>query len=48
MGRTEFDSPDVDTEVLVNVSCGELEIGDFYNVRIVDATEFDLMGEIER
>ena len=48
VGRTEFDSPDVDTEVLVNVSCGELEIGNFYNVRIVDATEFDLMGEIER
>ena len=48
VGRTEFDSPDVDTEVLVNVSCGELKIGDFYNVRIVDATEFDLMGEIER
>ena len=48
VGRTEFDSPDVDTEVLVNVSCGELELGNFYNVRIVDATEFDLMGEIER
>ena len=47
IGRTEFDSPDVDTEVLVNVNDGELKIGEFYNVRITDATEFDLMGIVE-
>ena len=47
IGRTEFDSPDVDTEVLVNVNDGELKIGEFYNVRITDATEFDLMGVVE-
>ena len=46
VGRTEFDSPDVDTEVLVNVNEGTLEIGHFYNVRITDATEFDLMGSV--
>ena len=47
IGRTEFDSPDVDTEVLVNVNDGELKIGEFYNVRITSATEFDLMGVVE-
>ena len=47
IGRTEFDSPDVDTEVLINVNEGKLEIGGFYNVRITDATEFDLMGSVE-
>lgn len=48
VGRTEFDSPDVDTEVLVNVNEGKLEVGQFYNVRINDATEFDLMGGVEQ
>ena len=48
IGRTEFDSPDVDTEVLINVNEGELLIGNFYNVRITDATEFDLMGTVEK
>ena len=47
IGRTEFDSPDVDTEVLVNVKEGELHIGSFYDVRITDATEFDLMGTLD-
>lgn len=46
IGRTEFDSPDVDTEVLVPVADGELVIGNFYNVKIDDATEFDLMGKV--
>lgn len=48
IGRTEFDSPDVDTEVLININEGELHIGSFYDVRIVDATEFDLMGTLEK
>ena len=46
IGRTEYDSPDVDTEVLINVNEGELEIGAFYNVLITDSTEFDLMGTV--
>lgn len=46
IGRTEYDSPDVDTEVLIHKSNGMLSVGEFYNVRIVDSTEFDLMGEI--
>ena len=48
IGRTEFDSPDVDTEVLIKIDEGELEIGEFYDVRITDATEFDLMGTIAK
>lgn len=48
IGRTEFDSPDVDTEVLISVNDKELEIGKFYDVEITDATEFDLMGTIAK
>lgn len=47
IGRTEYDSPDVDTEVLIPIADGKLEIGSFYNVAIYDATEFDLMGKVE-
>ncbi|MBQ8542177.1 MAG: 30S ribosomal protein S12 methylthiotransferase RimO [Bacteroidaceae bacterium] len=46
IGRTEYDSPDVDTEVLINTREGELKIGEFYDVCITDATEFDLMGRV--
>ena len=48
IGRTEYDSPEVDTEVLINVAEGDLQIGAFYDVRITDATEFDLMGTLEK
>ena len=46
VGRTEYDSPEVDTEVLVNVADGDLRIGEFCKVKIKDATEFDLMGKV--
>ncbi len=46
VGRTEYDSPDVDTEVLVSTASAELSVGAFYNVQITDATEFDLMGKL--
>ena len=42
VGRTEFDSPDVDNEVLVDARKHYLKIGDFVNLKIVDCTEFDL------
>ena len=45
IGRTEFDSPEVDNEVLVYTSI-ELTLGNFYNVRINEASEFDLVGEL--
>ena len=46
IGRTEYDSPDVDTEVLISISSANLKIGSFYNVEITDAAEFDLMGKL--
>ncbi len=44
IGRTEFDSPDVDNEVLVNAKDVYVSIGEFCNVEIIDADEFDLFG----
>lgn len=46
IGRTEFDSPEVDPEVLIPCEGNELEAGEFYNVRITGANDFDLYGEI--
>ena len=46
IGRTEFDSPEVDPEVLINANEVELEIGKFYKVEIVAAEEFDLYAKV--
>ena len=46
VGRTEFDSPEVDPEVLVKAD-RELPLGDFVNVLITDADAFDLYGKVE-
>jgi ribosomal protein S12 methylthiotransferase len=47
IGRTEFDSPDVDNEVLVPMESDTyLRLGEFYNVKITESTEYDLIGEI--
>jgi ribosomal protein S12 methylthiotransferase len=48
IGRTEFDSPEVDNEVLVDASSSYVRIGDFAQVRISQAEEFDLFGEVVR
>ena len=45
IGRTEFDSPEVDPEVLIGKE-KPLIIGNFYTVRITDAQTFDLFGEV--
>lgn len=45
VGRTEFDSPDVDGEVLI-VKNKNLEVGNFYQVRITDSDMYDLYGEV--
>jgi ribosomal protein S12 methylthiotransferase len=45
IGRSEFDSPEVDPEVLVSSST-PLNIGSFYNVEITSADDYDLMGEV--
>lgn len=46
IGRTEFDSPDVDNEVLVNAEEGYLRTGEFFNVKITGAEDFDLYAEV--
>lgn len=46
VGRTEFDSPEVDNEVLVNADNTYIRLGDFADVEILDATEFDLYGKV--
>ncbi|MDD2243834.1 MAG: 30S ribosomal protein S12 methylthiotransferase RimO [Dysgonamonadaceae bacterium] len=46
IGRTEFDSPEVDGEVLINKS-KQLSIGEFYNAKIINALPFDLEASIE-
>lgn len=45
IGRTEFDSPDVDNEVLVDATKQYLKQGEFVNLKITDAADFDLYGE---
>ncbi len=45
VARTEFDSPEVDNEVLIDASQSYLRIGEFVKVRITDADEFDLYAE---
>ncbi|MBS1624212.1 MAG: 30S ribosomal protein S12 methylthiotransferase RimO [Bacteroidetes bacterium] len=46
IGRTEYDSPEVDNEVLVSAENTYIRIGDFANVKITSAEEFDLYGEV--
>jgi len=45
VGRTEFDSPDVDNEVLIDATKIYLKPAEFYEVKITDAADFDLYGE---
>ena len=46
VGRTEFDSPEVDPEVLIPVNQRELSIGSFYRCRITSSDDFDLYAEV--
>ena len=46
IGRTEFDSPDVDNEVLIPAEDIYLKIGDFCEVEVVDAHDYDLIGRV--
>ena len=45
VGRTEFDSPDVDNEVLIDAATYYVKTGEFVNVEITEATDFDLIGK---
>jgi ribosomal protein S12 methylthiotransferase len=46
IGRTEFDSPEVDNEVLVDAATNYVRLGDFANVLIESAEDFDLFGKV--
>jgi ribosomal protein S12 methylthiotransferase len=46
IGRTEYDSPEVDNEVLVKTDNQRVRIGEFADIKITDASEFDLYGTV--
>jgi ribosomal protein S12 methylthiotransferase len=46
IGRTEYDSPEVDNEVIIQSEKEYLRIGDFVTAKIVEATEFDLHAQV--
>ncbi len=46
VGRTEFDSPDVDNEVLIDATKTYLKTGEFTTIKVVEAEDFDLYGEV--
>ena len=46
IGRTEFDSPEVDPEVLIKAEGNSLRIGSFYQVKVYDADDFDLYASL--
>ena len=46
VGRTEFDSPDVDNEVLIPAGDNYLRTGEYYQVRVNDAADFDLYAQV--
>ncbi|MBB6609837.1 30S ribosomal protein S12 methylthiotransferase RimO [Pontibacter sp. Tf4] len=46
VGRTQYDSPEVDNEVLVPADSNYVRLGDFANVKIIDSSDFDLYGEV--
>lgn len=46
VGRTEFDSPDVDNEVLIDATETYLKTGEFATIKVIEAEDFDLYGEV--
>lgn len=46
IGRTEYDSPEIDNEILIPVKRKKLIVGEFYRVRITETDVFDLYGEV--
>lgn len=44
VGRTQYDSPEIDNEVLIPDSDNEILVGSFFDIKITDASEFDLYG----
>ncbi len=46
VGRTQFDSPDVDNEVLINLTSSYLRVGEYVEAKITEASDFDLYAEV--
>ena len=46
VGRTQYDSPDVDNEVLIEAKSNFLRVGQFVNAKIIEASDFDLYAEV--
>lgn len=46
IGRTQYDSPEVDPEVLINAEGMDLKLGEFYTVKITNSDDFDLYAEL--
>ena len=46
IGRTQYDSPEVDDEILISVDEADLNVGNFVNVKLVKADYFDLYGNV--
>ena len=46
VGRTQYDSPDVDNEVLIQADTNFLKVGEFIDVKIIEASDFDLYAEV--
>lgn len=46
VGRTEFDSPDIDPEVLIQAGNKALKTGEFYQVKVIETDDFDLTAEV--
>lgn len=46
IGRTQYDSPEVDDEILISIDDNELNVGDFVNVKLIKADYFDLYAEL--
>jgi len=46
IGRTQYDSPEVDNEILIRANGNVLKIGTFFDIKITDSEEFDLYGEV--
>ena len=46
VGRTQYDSPDVDNEVLIEAKSNFLRVGQFVNAKIIEASDFDLYAKV--
>jgi ribosomal protein S12 methylthiotransferase len=47
IGRTEYDSPEIDNEVLIQANDKKLKTGQFYNIQITMADAFDIFGRVK-